>query len=213
MEKFMDESFLELDERENAIDNLEMAAYFLENIHTNMKWKWEIIAIHQALYGFLICALQGTDARQTVYDRKKDSGKAILLHVYRVPHDVIAVTFGVSVDKVKEWLSQPYLISIHEALSRMKKRECLPSWSNVVPLVVSKEEEDSIERLTNEFRNEFEHFVPKAWLIDTLGMPNIIRHVVRVIHFVALESNCVTYSKEQENRTRIVLDKISELLS
>ena len=71
------------------IDNVEMVAHFLES-PISYKWKWATIALHQALYSALICTLQGSDARQTVVDRQKDSGKAVMLHVNRVPLDVIA---------------------------------------------------------------------------------------------------------------------------
>lgn len=56
----MNGKWLELDELENAIDNLEMASYFLEQIKSEKKWKWAIIATHQALYGFAICSIKGT---------------------------------------------------------------------------------------------------------------------------------------------------------
>ena len=55
--------WLRLDEQENAIDNLEMVHHFLTGIESERKWKWAIIALHQALYGFLISALRGTDGR------------------------------------------------------------------------------------------------------------------------------------------------------
>jgi hypothetical protein len=55
--------WLRLNGLENAIDNLEMTARFLESIESEKKWKWATIAIHQALYGFAICAVSGTDSR------------------------------------------------------------------------------------------------------------------------------------------------------
>jgi len=116
----MPEKWLRLDEIENAIDNLEMVQHFLEHIPSDLKWKWTIISLHQALYGFLICALQGTDARQTVYDKTKDSVRAIGFYAHDIPVDVIADAFGVSSDKVKRWLAEPHLISIHEALQRAR---------------------------------------------------------------------------------------------
>jgi hypothetical protein len=70
----------EIDEVENLIDNLEMIAHFIE-APIPYNWKWAVIALHQALYGALISTLQGSDPRQTVVDRQKDSGKAVMLHV------------------------------------------------------------------------------------------------------------------------------------
>ena len=54
--------WLRLDERTNAIDNLEMCSYFLRNLPEPRRWKWAIIAIHQALYGFAVAAVQGTNS-------------------------------------------------------------------------------------------------------------------------------------------------------
>lgn len=52
-------AWLRLNELENAIDSLEMVSYFLENIKAQTKWKWAILALHQALYGFAISASSG----------------------------------------------------------------------------------------------------------------------------------------------------------
>lgn len=47
-------------EEENAIDFLEKAHYFLALTgQIPINWKWVILALHGALYGFAICALKG----------------------------------------------------------------------------------------------------------------------------------------------------------
>jgi hypothetical protein len=50
-----------LDERTNAVDNLEMVDHFLRTLPNPICWKWAIIALHQALYGYAIAAVHGTD--------------------------------------------------------------------------------------------------------------------------------------------------------
>lgn len=204
--------FFEINEIENLIDNLEMVAHFLES-SISYKWKWATIALHQALYGSLISALQGSDPRQTVVDRQKDSGRAVMLHVNRIPLDVIASSFGKEEETIRDWISNPYLISLDEALRRVKRKDCLPSLINVQPLVTTKEEDDAIRRLTKEFRNEFEHFAPKGWIVFTSILPPIAKSILRVIHFLVLESNCVNMSSEQEQRIKTALAKIENLLS
>jgi hypothetical protein len=175
------ERWLRLDELENAIDNLEMAAWFLERIRSEKKWKWTIIAIHQALYGFAICAVRGTDSRWLTEKRGK---------------------------KKKEWL-----ISIRKALQRAKDPKWMP-FGNSKLLVTTPEEDAAIDRLVDEFRNEFEHFKPKHWSIEVSGMPDIIGHVLRVVRFLALESNCVTYAEEeQESRVEKALARLEQGLA
>jgi len=206
------EDYFEINEIENLIDNLEMAAHFLE-ASIPYKWKWATIALHQALYGALISTLQGSDPRQTVVDRQKDSGKAVMLHVNRIPIDVIASSFGKDEETIRDWISNPYLISLEEALRRVKRKESLPPLVNAQPLVTTAEEDGAIRRLTKEFRNEFEHFAPKGWVVFTSVLPPIASSVLRIIRFLIFESNCVNMSIEQERRIKKALEKIEHLLS
>jgi hypothetical protein len=45
---------------ENAVDALEQSARFYTP-RLRHKWKWFVICLHDALYGFAICAIKGTD--------------------------------------------------------------------------------------------------------------------------------------------------------
>jgi hypothetical protein len=206
-----EEEHFEIDEVENLIDNLEMVAHFLE-ASIPYKWKWAVIALYQALYGALITTLRGTDARQTVVDRQKDSGKAVMLHVNRVPIDIIASSFGKDEKTIREWLINPFLISLDEALRRVKRKECLPALANAQPLITTPDEDDAIRVLTKEFRNQFEHFAPKGWTVFTSIFPPIAVNVLRVIRFLVFESNCVNMSVEQEKRVKVAVTKVERLL-
>lgn len=56
--------YLRLNERTNALDSLEQVYNFLQQAeHDLQRWKWVIIALDAALYGFAICACAGTDWR------------------------------------------------------------------------------------------------------------------------------------------------------
>lgn len=58
------EKWLRLSEEKNAIDYLEKAAFFIKSAAENyINWKWVLIGLHGALYGFAIAACQGTDSR------------------------------------------------------------------------------------------------------------------------------------------------------
>jgi hypothetical protein len=62
-----EEQWLRLSEEENAIDYLEKAAFFIkESSANNNHWKWVIIGLHGALYGFAIAACRGTDSRSVL---------------------------------------------------------------------------------------------------------------------------------------------------
>jgi hypothetical protein len=48
------------DTTENAVDSLEQSARFYK-ARLRHKWKWFVIALHNAVYAFAICAVRGTD--------------------------------------------------------------------------------------------------------------------------------------------------------
>lgn len=167
--------WLRLDERENAIDNLEMVGRLLGSIHSEHRWKWGILALHQALYGFAISAVQRSDP----------------LSVLRDPED-----------------HESHLISIHQAL-----RRCRTGHPGMLTLTTSPEEERALDLLIRHFRNGFEHFRPAAWSIETTGMPDIFRHVLRVVRYIALDSGGVRYYEEdQEPRVRSALSDVEREL-
>lgn len=64
------EKWLRLSEEKNAIDYLGKAAFFIKSVSENYNdWKWVIIGLHGALYGFAIAACRGTDSRSVVTKR------------------------------------------------------------------------------------------------------------------------------------------------
>ena len=171
--------WLRLSQLENAIDNLEMAAYFLENIESEIKWKWSVIALHQALYGFAISASSGL-IEKTVTKPSKKFPDGELIPIWR------------AINLTKE--------SSESSLDRYE------------PLVLSVEEEWSIKKLVDEFRNGFEHFSPGLWSIEISGMPKIFTHIIRVIRFLAIESKRINSSFDDEKRISIALKKIETYL-
>ena len=98
-------------------------------------------------------------------------------------------------------------------MRRVKHKDCLPSLSNVQPLVTTAEEDEAIRVLTKEFRNEFEHFAPKGWIIYMSMLPPIAKNVLRVINFLVFESNCVIMSDEKQQIIKATFTKVENLLN
>ncbi len=48
------------DSTENAVDSLEQSARFYKTCLRH-KWKWFVIALHNSMYAFAICAVRGTN--------------------------------------------------------------------------------------------------------------------------------------------------------
>jgi len=67
-------------EEENAIDCLEKAQCFLALAKQNpINWKWVILALHDALYGFAVCALKGIHHDHVYKQRNRACQKRSLI--------------------------------------------------------------------------------------------------------------------------------------
>jgi hypothetical protein len=72
------EKYLRFTEETNALDYLDRAGQFIKETPNNLlAWKWVVLSLHGALYGFAICACQGTNPDNVTYKTKK--GKKILI--------------------------------------------------------------------------------------------------------------------------------------
>lgn len=159
--------WLRLTEEKNALDYLEKASYYIRETEKSVfAWKWVILALFGALYGFLICASKGTSPAWVTYQTKK--GERLI-----------------SFDTALKICQDP---------NRMK----IKVYSK--PLKLSKNQKDSIEKLHEDFRNYFEHYIPTEWSIEVHGMPQIAIDVLDVIRFLALETGTFTDLKKSQRK-------------
>ena len=172
-------TWLRIDETEDAVDNIEMVHHFLVQLHGPIRWKWAILSLHQALYGFAVGATKPSDSSLAL----------------KKPED-----------------PESQLISIWTALDRAKDPDWMPriDWN---PLVTSTAEDEAIDKIVNEFRNEFAHFRPQGWSIEVSGMPSLFIHVLRVIRHLALDSNTILFIPDElRDRTERALSRLDTLL-
>lgn len=72
------EKWLRLTEETNALDYLERAVGFVRETEKNpLAWKWVVLSLHSALYGFAICACQGTNYENVTTKTRKGEDKLI----------------------------------------------------------------------------------------------------------------------------------------
>lgn len=63
----MNNEWIEGDLLEDTIENLEMLQFMLDSTYdVAAKWKWIVVATYQALYGFAICSIRGTNDFQVI---------------------------------------------------------------------------------------------------------------------------------------------------
>lgn len=71
-------TWVRFSEESNALDFLEKAYRFIkETEHDKTAWKWVVICLHGALYGFAICACKGTNFENVTFRNKKGELKLI----------------------------------------------------------------------------------------------------------------------------------------
>ncbi|MBW2608304.1 MAG: hypothetical protein JRD05_11785 [Deltaproteobacteria bacterium] len=86
------------------------------------------------------------------------------------------------------YLKSHRLISFDEAIKRCQDPSRMKMTIMSKPLQLTNEQKESIEILKHMLRNNFEHFIPKAWSIEIHGMPQITIDVLDVIRFLAIET-------------------------
>ena len=70
--------WLSLSEETNALDYLEQAHYYIQQTEKrDIAWKWVILTLHGALYGFAICALRGTNPDNVTFETKNGEKRLI----------------------------------------------------------------------------------------------------------------------------------------
>lgn len=68
----MNRKYIEFTAETNAIDYLSKVPHFLDSATRHRKdWKWVIVGLHGAIYGFAICATQGGDPSHLSKETKK----------------------------------------------------------------------------------------------------------------------------------------------
>ena len=156
-----------------------MCEHVLSDLPDPIRWKWAIISMHQALYGFALAAVQGTDCNSVRRDPTNPKSP---------------------------------VISVWEALRRAKETQYL--WPGGAPLVTTPEEDHSVDRVANEFRNAFEHFAPAAWSIEVSGMPTLLGRVLRGVEGIAIGTKSVRYCDDHERAAVVAtIGRLRELLT
>lgn len=190
------ENWLEIDESQTAVLALQMVSEqltHLESTGNRHYWPWIIIGLHNALQGFMVLALRGSN------------------HLNVLPEDC-----------AKEWLIA------YESRNGKYPEEKLDGFLNLYKKIKSDRMQmytnsrifkptgtqgTSVKKL-NQFRNKFMHFVPKGWLLEVSGLPQIVDDCLNIISFLAFDCNNVFWHEQNlELQTRNLIEKAKQSLS
>ena len=165
-----------------------------------MPGKWLRITTEQNAIDFLEKAAEYTERA----DDYKWKWVSICLHAALYGFAICALR-GTDPDRVatcgKKGKSRRRLIEFPEALKRCQQDVYMHQYVHSRALELTGDEKWAIEKISRTLRNNFEHYLPKLWSIEVSGMPLIVRHLSRVIRFLALESgNFRPGSRAEQNR-------------
>ncbi|MGE7880229.1 hypothetical protein [Peribacillus muralis] len=192
---------LRINELDNAIDYLEKASFHYNNREEKYWFKWLTIALHGALYGFGVCAVQGSSASLRVL---KTPGRSkinkllpFLSELYLTPddpypHDHQAVLADEHALALMKRLAESDLNAIGTILTKCENPDFMIQNTESKVLNKTENQNNAIEKLKM-YRDDFVHFKPRGLTIITETEEWMIYEVVSVIKFLALESNNVTY--------------------
>jgi len=187
---FTMENWFETNETQESVISLQMMSEQLDHLaKTGNKhyWTWIIVGLHTALNGFMVLALRGTND----------------LNVF-------------TENCAKQWLTayysnsgkypEPRLDSFLNLYNKIKS-EKMNLYTNSKIFIPRGTQDSSVEKL-NCLRNDFVHFVPKNWLIEVSGLPQITEDCIDIITFLAFGCGNVMWQEEDlETQTRELIEK------
>ncbi|MEY4965216.1 MAG: hypothetical protein RL274_799 [Pseudomonadota bacterium] len=186
MAKIAAENWLRTNEVEQFVGALEFAAEIVPSTAAdNTRWKWVIIALHNALQGACVCALSGADTAGTSYLSEKSGAK--MWHWLDVTSRSPAPAHPPN-----ERLSE--LLILYQ---RVKDRSYLSE-----PLKVDDETDRSVDILNN-LRNKFTHFISQSWGLELSGLPKIVQSVCDIVEYLALDFSSFNHHYRGGERDRI----------
>lgn len=189
----------------DAVISLE---FISENINRVLQsdyyWKWNIIAFHSALQGFMVLALQD-GSKLSVLDKKSRK------HWYSVYKGKIKPTKRQKLD---------YFLNFYSDI----KSDKMKKYSGSVKFEPNDKQDEYIN-LLHIYRNEFIHLIPAEYALDKRKFCEIIINVVPIIEFLVFKSNNIflreTISKDHisslcnllKSQAQIILERYQNSLN
>ena len=165
----------EFNEIKNVLCSIELCAELVERIQERpANLKWLIIATHDMLQGALVCALNGSDntgaltkASQKQFFHLTNIRRSLISAQNSSPEDQNLARALQELEKVNR--SAEKLADFKELLKRAQN-------TAEKPLELTNQEKEHLGSL-NDLRNEFMHFRPATWDIETTKLPQIFEIV------------------------------------
>ncbi|PIR77739.1 MAG: hypothetical protein COU30_00810 [Candidatus Magasanikbacteria bacterium CG10_big_fil_rev_8_21_14_0_10_38_6] len=81
-------------------------------------------------------------------------------------------------------------------------------------LVLTETQKKSINFMTKELRNNFEHYIPMCWGIVLDGLPEVFIDVLDVIYFLGLKTgNCIHLEQADKEKIELYIQESKQILT
>lgn len=181
------EHWLRTDEAQQAVLALRMASEQLSRVTANPHhWQWVIIGLHNALQGFMVLALRGTNNLNVLTDK-------------------CAMEWMAAYERGDSKYPEPKLdnfLNLYKKINSARMNMYIHS-QHFKPRGTQGR---SIKKL-NSLRNELIHFVPKGWSLEVSGLPQIVADCLDAISFLAFQcGNVFWHDAELESQTKELIE-------
>jgi hypothetical protein len=184
--------YLSLDSQRDAVEALEHTAFFLEKARTDIDWwKWAIVALHNAVQGFMVLALQGS-WNVTVLRRDQRERKLRAYQEHLQALDAGDKEAAHAANQVMLF-GDAELAPFEELYGRIKSND-----QGMLQFMDSRcyeprPTDDQCMECLDDLRNELLHFVPSGRHFLLTRFPAVTETGLHIISFLVNESNNIRW--------------------
>jgi hypothetical protein len=173
--------YLRTDEEHQVADAMDFAAQLALDAAKDLhRWRWIILALHNAAQGAMVLSLRRGNGLLALSDKSC----RLWMAAYENSDDL-------PLERLDSYLNL-YKKVTHRSHGQI---------GGNTRFVPEGAEEGHIKRV-NSIRNDFIHFTPKGWSLEVTGLPGICLSTARLISFLALETTNVRWDNGDE-RSRL----------
>jgi hypothetical protein len=201
------------DEALEAVLSLEMVCEQLPKAATNPDyWKWVVIALHNALQGYMVLALKGPDGLNVLNKESAKEWKAACKSGSRYAPERWQARFLKLYERIQEGTEA------REEEGRLDFGDLKPESGSMMMYMDSRPfrpvgTQDESVTMLNYVRNEFIHFLPQGLSVEVSGLPRVVADCIDIISFLAFDcNNVVWYDPAHEDRTRNLIAQVRDQL-
>jgi hypothetical protein len=184
------EHWLSTDRALDAVNSLEMVYEQLAKTNRDPhRWKWVLIALHNALQAYMVLALRGSDGLNVLTDK-------------------------LAKEQVDAWKQNSKILrplrldDFGNLYKKIQKRKLMLRGTSSKVFVPQGTQDESVE-LLQELRNDFIHFVHGGLAIKLIGLPRVVKDCIDIIDFLAFKcGNVLWYDDTLEARTKELIEQI-----